>query len=56
MIILSRCFIVRYSWIPGINGHFPLPAIEVNLGDTLVVNVVNLLGNETTGIHFHGQR
>lgn len=40
----------------GINGQFPLPAIEVNLGDTIVVNVVNQLGNETTGIHFHGQK
>lgn len=27
-----------------------------NLGDTIVVNVVNSLGNETVGIHFHGQK
>ena len=40
----------------GINGQWPCPPIEVNLGDTIVVNVVNQLGNETTGIHFHGQR
>jgi iron transport multicopper oxidase len=39
----------------GINGQWPCPPIEVNLGDTIVVNLVNLLGNETTGIHFHGQ-
>lgn len=30
--------------------------LQANLGDTIVVNVQNLLGNETTGIHFHGQK
>lgn len=39
----------------GINGQWPCPAIEANLSDTIVVNINNQLGNETTGIHFHGQ-
>ncbi|KAE9369327.1 multicopper oxidase [Stipitochalara longipes BDJ] len=39
----------------GINGQWPCPTIEAKLGDTIVVNVWNLLGNETTGLHFHGQ-
>ncbi|KAI0395409.1 Cupredoxin [Xylariaceae sp. FL0594] len=38
----------------GINGSWPCPTIEAWLGDTIVVNLVNKLGNETTGIHFHG--
>jgi iron transport multicopper oxidase len=39
----------------GINGKFPCPAIEADLGDTIEVKVNNKLGNETTGLHFHGQ-
>jgi len=38
----------------GINGQWPCPKIEATVGDTVVVNVNNKLGNETTGIHFHG--
>ncbi|KAJ0158690.1 Iron transport multicopper oxidase FET3, partial [Colletotrichum tanaceti] len=38
----------------GINGQWPCPKIEANVGDTIVVNLVNRLGNQTTGIHFHG--
>lgn len=38
----------------GINGEWPCPILEADLGDTIVVNVVNNLGNETTGIHWHG--
>jgi iron transport multicopper oxidase len=38
----------------GINGQWPLPTIEATVGDTVVVNLVNNLGNETTSIHFHG--
>ena len=38
----------------GINGQWPCPTINVGVGDRLVVNVNNKLGNETTGIHFHG--
>jgi iron transport multicopper oxidase len=44
------------QWRPviGVNGAFPCPKIEANLGDTIQVTVNNKLGNETTGIHFHG--
>ena len=38
----------------GINGQWPIPYINANKGDRLVVNVVNQLGNQTTGLHFHG--
>ncbi|KAJ9129952.1 Multicopper like protein [Coniochaeta hoffmannii] len=38
----------------GINGQWPLPLIEVDVGDRLVVNVLNSLGNQTTSLHFHG--
>ncbi|ORY19189.1 Cupredoxin [Clohesyomyces aquaticus] len=39
----------------GINGKWPLPKVEADLGDTIVVHATNSLGNETTGIHWHGQ-
>lgn len=38
----------------GINGQWPIPAMEVNVGDRLVVNVLNSLGNQSTSLHFHG--
>lgn len=38
----------------GINGKWPIPTIEANVGDRIVVNVKNSLGNETTSLHFHG--
>jgi iron transport multicopper oxidase len=38
----------------GINGAWPCPPIEATVGDTIVVNVYNNLGSESTGIHFHG--
>ncbi|KAK2007547.1 multicopper oxidase [Colletotrichum eremochloae] len=38
----------------GINGEWPCPKIEANVGDTIVVRLTNKLGNQTTGIHFHG--
>ena len=38
----------------GINGEWPCPQIDVNLGDHLVVNIYNNLGNESTGLHWHG--
>lgn len=40
--------------IIGINNSWPCPMIEVSQGDTVIVNLVNKLGNETTGMHFHG--
>ncbi|KAI0514481.1 Cupredoxin [Xylaria bambusicola] len=38
----------------GINNTWPCPIIEASIGDTVVVNLLNKLGNETTGMHFHG--
>ena len=40
--------------VMGINGQWPLPDIRATVGDRLVVNVLNLLGNESTSLHFHG--
>lgn len=40
--------------VVGINGQWPLPVIEVDKGDQLVVNVYNGLGDKNTSIHFHG--
>lgn len=38
----------------GINDYWPLPTINASVGDTVVVNLYNALGNESTGLHFHG--
>lgn len=38
----------------GINGVWPCPKLEASVGDTIIVHVDNKLGNETTGIHWHG--
>lgn len=38
----------------GINNQWPIPTIEADEGDTIVVNTKNNLGNETTSLHFHG--
>jgi iron transport multicopper oxidase len=40
--------------VVGINGQWPLPTIEVDKGDRLVVNMHNGLGNKSASIHFHG--
>ncbi|KAF3760530.1 hypothetical protein M406DRAFT_268538 [Cryphonectria parasitica EP155] len=40
----------------GINRQWPCPIIQANQGDTIIVNIQNNLGNETTGLHFHGIR
>ncbi|RDW66609.1 hypothetical protein BP5796_09358 [Coleophoma crateriformis] len=38
----------------GINNQWPLPQITASLGDVVVVNVVNQLGNQSSSLHFHG--
>jgi iron transport multicopper oxidase len=38
----------------GINGQWPNPPIVGSLGDTVKINVINGLGNQSTSIHFHG--
>ncbi|RDW95275.1 hypothetical protein BP5796_01038 [Coleophoma crateriformis] len=38
----------------GINGQWPIPTIRATVNDTIIVNVENQLGNQTTTLHFHG--
>lgn len=38
----------------GINGQWPIPRIEADVGDRIIINVKNDLGNQTTSLHFHG--
>ncbi|KAG0636008.1 Cupredoxin [Tuber brumale] len=38
----------------GINGKWPIPTIEVNKGDRLIVNMYNGLEDQVTSLHFHG--
>lgn len=40
--------------IIGINGQWPIPYMTATVGDRIVVNVLNQLGNESTSLHFHG--
>ena len=66
------CAVVKYDWeltwvnanpdgrlerpVIGINHNFPNPEIHVNVGDRLIVDVKNSLGNESTSIHWHGMQ
>lgn len=38
----------------GINDQWPLPVLEVNKGDQVIVNMYNGLGDKSTSIHWHG--
>jgi iron transport multicopper oxidase len=38
----------------GINGKWPCPTLRAPVGDNVVVNVQNQLGNESTALHWHG--
>lgn len=38
----------------GINNTWPLPVIDVNKGDRLIVHTHNGLGDKATSIHWHG--
>ncbi|KKF95926.1 Iron transport multicopper oxidase FET3 [Ceratocystis platani] len=40
--------------VVGINNQWPNPSIEGEIGDHIIVNVHNGLGNETTSLHWHG--
>jgi iron transport multicopper oxidase len=66
---LAVAKVVTYNWnlgwitanpdgivrpVVGINGQFPLPTINVTLGDHIVINAVNSLGNSSATLHFHG--
>lgn len=38
----------------GINGKWPIPTIRATVGDRIIVNLKNQLGNQSTSLHFHG--
>lgn len=38
----------------GINNRWPCPSIEVDLGDRIIVHMNNMLGNQSTSLHWHG--
>ncbi|KAJ1323061.1 iron transport multicopper oxidase [Microdochium nivale] len=38
----------------GINGKWPIPTIRGDVGDRIVVNTRNSLGDQDTSLHFHG--
>ncbi len=38
----------------GINGQWPIPPITADVGDNVIVNVRNQLGDQPTSLHFHG--
>lgn len=69
-IVFAHAKTVTYDWdigwvtaspdgyerpVIGINGEWPCPTVQVDLGDRLVVHVTNSLGNQSTSLHWHGQ-
>lgn len=40
--------------VMGINNVWPPPTIEVDVGDRLIIDVFNGLGDQQTSLHFHG--
>ena len=38
----------------GINGQWPIPQLTATVGDRMILNVHNDLGNASTSLHFHG--
>lgn len=40
--------------VMGINGQWPIPHITATVGDKVIVNLKNNLGNQSTSLHFHG--
>ncbi|KAK3949308.1 Cupredoxin [Pseudoneurospora amorphoporcata] len=38
----------------GINQQWPPPRIDAQVGDRLIVNLLNSLGDQDTSLHFHG--
>jgi len=37
-----------------VNGQYPGPTVEVDVNDTVSINVINSLISEATTIHWHG--
>lgn len=70
LLALSHAAVVKHdfnvSWVTanpdgafdrpviGINGKWPIPRIDANIGDNIIINVHNHLGNQSTSLHFHG--
>ncbi|AEO62279.1 multicopper oxidase like protein [Thermothielavioides terrestris NRRL 8126] len=69
LVIVVRAGTVTYDWnvtwvwakpdgfgrpVIGINHKWPCPTLEATVGDTVIVNFLNKLGNQTAGLHFHG--
>lgn len=70
LIQCTRVLAVTYNWelswvernpdgrqlrpVIGINGQWPLPIVEAQVGEQIIVNLKNSLVNETAGLHFHG--
>lgn len=40
--------------VMGINGQWPIPTIYATVGDEVVVNLQNELGDRPCSLHFHG--
>lgn len=40
--------------VMGINGQWPIPTIHADVGDQVVVNLKNDLGDRQCSLHFHG--
>lgn len=38
----------------GINGQWPIPTIRGDVGDRIIINTLNSLGDQDTSLHFHG--
>lgn len=38
----------------GINGQWPPPTVNANIGEQITIHLTNKLVNETTGLHVHG--
>jgi hypothetical protein len=42
--------------IIGVNGKWPPPVLQAEVGERVTVVVCNKLGNQTTSLHWHGIR
>jgi iron transport multicopper oxidase len=69
LLVVARAAVVEHYWdvtwvwaapdgygrpVIGVNGSWPCPSLVATKGDEVVVHVRNLLGNQTTGMHWHG--
>lgn len=66
---VASAAVVEYDWditwvnaapdgfsrpVIGVNNEWPCPEIRATKGDTIRLKMNNMLGNQTTSIHFHG--